>query len=145
MAKYRQGFYVPAHPEKYVGKGSIRYRSGWEKTAMAFFDNHPGIKQWASESIYIPYTCPLTGKTKNYIPDFFIIYETKDKVKKAEIIEIKPLKETGAKQVNSSRNKLIVARNTAKWTAAVAYCEKNNIGFRVVTEVELFGAGKGKR
>jgi len=142
MAKYSQGIYNPVHPEKYLGKGVIRYRSSWESKFMLFLDHHPSIKQWASESIYIPYKCPVTGKSKNYIPDFFIIYETKDGTKKAEVIEIKPLKETGAKRVNSQRNQLIVARNLAKWQAATAYCAKQGLTFRVISENSLFGNGK---
>ncbi len=142
MSKFASGVYTPKNSNKYIGKGLPHYRSGWELKFMVFLDNHPGIKQWVSESIYIPYKCPFTGKSKNYIPDFLIIYETKDGTKKAEIVEIKPEKETGLKKINSQRNALIVAKNQAKWAAAKAYCDSQGLNFRIITENQLFGNGK---
>ena len=41
---------------------------------MRFCDEHPGVTQWASEAIKIPYRNPLTGKNTIYVPDFFISY-----------------------------------------------------------------------
>ena len=90
--KFSQGLFEPKHPEKYAGRGSIRYRSSWELKFMNFLDENPAIKHWASESISIPYKNPIVGKTKSYIPDFFIIYEDAQGNKKAEIVEIKPHK-----------------------------------------------------
>ena len=75
--KYAQGTYTIKHPQKYVGKGKPRYRSGWELTFMIFCDNNDKVLQWASEAIVIPYIHPITGKRKNYIPDFFIVYQDK--------------------------------------------------------------------
>lgn len=145
-SKFHQGVYIPTNPDKYIGKGSIKYRSGWERQCMLFFDNHPSVLQWASESISIPYLDPITGRKKNYIPDFLVIFETKDKQKLVEMVEVKPSKETGItqkKRVNSN-TQLIIARNHSKWSAAMKYCEKNGINFRVITELELFGP-KGKK
>ena len=88
--KYAQGIYTVKNPHKYVGKGKPRYRSGWELTFMIFCDINDKVLQWASESIVIPYIHPITGKRKNYIPDFFIVYQDKYWKKKAELIEIKP-------------------------------------------------------
>jgi hypothetical protein len=40
MTKYSQGIYIPKHPEKYVGKGSIKFRSSWEH-AFFFIPRQP--------------------------------------------------------------------------------------------------------
>lgn len=82
MAKFAQGFFQPKNPEKYIGKGSIRYRSGWEFTVMSFFDSNPNIIQWSSESVKIPYRHPFTNKNTIYVPDFLIMYQDKSGVKK---------------------------------------------------------------
>ena len=39
MSKWSQGFYTILNPEKYVGTGKPRYRSGWEHAFMRFLDN----------------------------------------------------------------------------------------------------------
>ena len=70
MSKYAQGVFVPTNPEKYIGKGSIKYRSSWEFAFMSLCDKHPSIIQWASESIRIPYYNPLTKKTNNIYSGF---------------------------------------------------------------------------
>lgn len=140
--KWSQGIFEPSHPEKYIGKGRIKFRSGWEKTMMIFLDNHPSILQWSSESIIIPYTDCLTKKKKNYIPDFFIIYVDKLGVKKAEIIEVKPSKQAGLTKTKSLVEQAQVLKNRSKWEAAKAWADKQGIGFRVVTELSLFRGPK---
>ena len=75
---YAQGFFEVRNPQKYIGKGKPKYRSGWEHAFMRFCDNNDSIVGWASESIAIPYRNPLTGKMTNYIPDFLIQYRTRD-------------------------------------------------------------------
>jgi hypothetical protein len=137
--KFYQGIFTPKNPHKYVGKKAPIFRSGWEKNVMDFFDQHPSVVQWASESIQIPYHDPLTGKHKMYIPDFFIIYLDSKGDKHAEIIEVKPSSQTGQKKTKSAINNCHIARNTAKFSAAMAYCEHNGISFRVLTELEIFG------
>ena len=58
---FRQGTYQVQNPDKYVGKNTPRFRSGWEMSFMHFLDTNDNILQWASESISIPYRNPLTG------------------------------------------------------------------------------------
>ena len=55
MSKYANGLYQILNPEKYVGKGTPKYRSSWEHAAMRMLDNNPAILKWASESIHINY------------------------------------------------------------------------------------------
>lgn len=141
--KYAQGIFEVKNTEKYVGKRRPRYRSSWEWTFMQFCDNHPGIKQWASETIQIPYFNPITNKKTKYVPDFFIVYEDKNGSTKAELIEIKPSKETSLNKAGRNiRNQAMAIINQAKWQAADSWCKNQGITFRVITEQEMFHQGK---
>jgi hypothetical protein len=143
MANYAQGIYTVKNTNKYVGKHAPKYRSGWELTFMTFCDNNKNVLYWASESLMIPYRHPITGKKTIYIPDFFVVYQNKYKQKIAEVVEIKPKKESLIEsRTASAKNKLIVAINHAKWQAAMAYCKQYGYTFRVITEDDLFYNGR---
>ena len=145
MSNFAQGVYAPKNPAKYIGKHAPRYRSGWELTFMIFCDSNKNIIQWASEAVKIPYRHPFTGKPTNYIPDFFVIYENKYKKQVAEIVEIKPKKQSiiESKVVNA-KERAVVAVNHAKWQAAAAYCKMAGVSFRVITEDDLFYNGRSR-
>ena len=143
MGNWAQGVYTPKNPEKYIGKHVPRYRSGWELTFMNFCDSNKNVISWASESMTIPYRNPLTGKPSRYIPDFFVLYENKFGKKIAEIVEIKPKKQSIIEsKVASARDRAAVAVNHAKWAAAKAYCQSQGLAFRVITEDDLFRNGR---
>jgi hypothetical protein len=142
MPNFAQGIFTPKFPAKYIGNHKPKYRSGWEMTMMMFLDNNPSILQWASEPIFIPYIHPLTGKKANYIPDFLVIYENKYKQRIAEIVEIKPKKQSLIESKASAKDRAVVAINHAKWAACSAFCKKNGMTFRLITESELFRNGK---
>jgi hypothetical protein len=142
MTKYSQGEYTPVNASKYVGKYPIAYRSSWELSVFRVLDAHPNVTQWASESITIPYMHPLTGKWTFYVPDLLIVFTDKNGVKRAELVEIKPSKETYDDRAKSKRDKAVLAVNKAKWAAAMAWCHKNGLTFRVLTEIQLFHTGK---
>jgi hypothetical protein len=145
MGKWAQGNYTPKNPQKYIGKHTPRYRSGWELTFMTFCDSNSNVIYWASESMAIPYRNPLTGKPSNYIPDFFVVYENKRGQKVAEVVEIKPKKQSIIESKTASlRDRAAVAVNHAKWAAAKAYCQAQGFTFRVITEQDLFYNGKAK-
>lgn len=144
MPKYSQEFFTPKNPHKLIGNPKPFYRSSWELGMMTFFDTHPSVIQWASESISIPYTNPLTGRKSQYIPDFLVLYQDKNGRQRAELIEVKPKKEALAENAKSKRDKAFLILNTAKWAAAMSYCKKNGLEFRVVTEDQLFFK-KGRR
>lgn len=81
----------------------------------------------------------------NYIPDFFVVYQNKYGKQIAEMVEIKPKKQSLIEsKVASARDKIIVAINHAKWASAVAYCKHHGYTFRVITENELFHNGRNK-
>lgn len=141
MTKFAQGVYKVINKNKYVGKHEPRYRSGWEHAFMRFCDSNNNILQWASESISIPYRHPLTGKNTVYIPDFLITYRTKDNQVKAEVIEIKPKKQSVVESKASARDRAVVAVNYAKWDAASKWCQRQGLIFRVITEDDIFRNG----
>jgi hypothetical protein len=145
MGNFAQGIYEVRNPEKYIGNHKPRYRSGWEFTFMQFCDNNKSVLKWASEALVIPYRHPLTGKPTNYIPDFFVVYQNKHGKQIAEVVEIKPKKQSLIEsRVASARDRAVVAINHAKWIAASAYCKQNGFAFRVVTEDDLFRNGSRK-
>lgn len=145
MAKYAQGIFTPKHPEKYVGKHAPKYRSGWEMTFMTFCDSNKSILYWASEAIKLPYRSPLDGKIHQYIPDFFVVYQNKRGQQIAEMVEIKPKKQSLIESRKASaQDRAIVAVNHAKWASAMAYCKAQGYTFRVITEDDLFYNGRRK-
>ena len=145
MSKFAQGVFEVKNPQKYVGKGKPRYRSGWEFAFMQFCDNNDSILQWASESIAIPYRHPITGKMTQYIPDFLVQYRNRNNTVATELVEIKPKKQSVIEGKASQRDKMIVAINYAKWAAAQQWCKRAGITFRVVTEDDIFHQGGNRR
>lgn len=145
MGKWAHGKYVPVNPQKYVGNTIPTYRSGWELTFMQFCDKNNHVIQWASEPMKIPYRNPLTGKNTNYIPDFLVVYQNKHGQQIAELIEIKPKKQSLIEsKVANARDRAVIAINHAKWAAAMSWCKRSGITFRVITEDDLFYNGKRK-
>jgi hypothetical protein len=144
MGKYANGFYQILNPDKYVGKKTPHYRSGWEHTFMRFCDNNPSVLQWASESIHINYKNPFTNKATIYVPDFFIVYVDKTGTKRAELIEIKPSTQSTLESAKSVKDQAAAVLNMYKWQAAQAWCKAQGITFRVVTENDIFHQGNGR-
>ena len=142
--KYANGQYSLMNASKYAGNKVPYYRSGWEHAFMRFCDNHPSVVNWASEAIQIPYRNPLTGKGTVYVPDFVVMYQDKNGKKHAELIEVKPKSQTILTEKTRKQEKLAIAINHAKWEAAGAYAKQRKIGFRVVSEEQLFHNGKRK-
>jgi len=136
--KYSKGIYTPKNPQKYVGKGSITYRSSWENTFCQFCDNNDNVLEWASESIRIPYKNPITGKQSTYVPDFLVRYKTKNDLIKTELVEIKPYDQSIITEKTKPKLRATVAINHAKWAAALAFCKRSGIVFRILTEKDMF-------
>jgi hypothetical protein len=146
MPNFRQGFFEIKNPHKYVGAGKPKYRSGWEMTFMMFLDSNEHVLQWASESISIPYRNPITGKQSMYVPDFIVTYRGRDNTMRAEMIEIKPRKQSLIEERQSQRDRAQVAINYAKWDQAVKWCKRNGLTFRVINEDQIFHTpGKNRR
>jgi hypothetical protein len=109
---------------------------------MTFCDSNDHILQWASESVTIPYRNPLTGKMTNYIPDFLITYQGSSGKTVAELIEIKPRKQSVIEGKMSERDRAVVVVNYAKWDAATKWASRNGLTFRVLNEDQIYRNGK---
>jgi hypothetical protein len=141
MPNFRQGFYQVKNPEKYAGNGKPKYRSGWELTFMMFLDSNANVVNWASEPVRIPYRNPLTGKMTMYVPDFLVTYRGPNNTMKAELIEIKPKKQSIVESKMKDAEKAVVAINYAKWDAASKWARGNGLSFRVITEDMIYHQG----
>ena len=145
MANFRQGVYTVKNTEKYVGTRPPRFRSSWEMTFMLFLDNNDHILQWASESISIPYRNPITGKQSMYVPDFLVTYRSRTNTMSAELIEIKPRKQSLIEGKMTEKDRMIVAVNYAKWDAATKWAKRNGLTFRVINEDQIYHQGNKKK
>jgi hypothetical protein len=146
MSKYAQGKFQLQNPDKYVGNKTPTYRSSWEFTFMTFCDNNPNILQWASEAVHINYRNPLTGKNTIYVPDFLMTYNDASGKQHAEVIEVKPLKETSLNEAGKSpRAQAAAILNMAKWEAARQWCRAHGLTFRVITEQDIYAMGGGRK
>ena len=144
MANFRQGVYTVRNTQKYVGKNNPRYRSGWEMTFMMFLDSNDHVVNWASESISIPYRNPITGKQSMYVPDFFVTYRDRSNRTRAELIEIKPKKQSLIESKATDRDRAVVAVNYAKWDSATKWARRQGLTFRVINEDQIFHQGSKK-
>ena len=142
MSKYAQGKFQLINPAKYVGNKQPTYRSSWEYVFMQFCDQNPNVLQWASEAVRINYKNPLTGKNTIYVPDFLITYGDATGKQHAELVEVKPKKETTLEGAKNIRDQASVILNLAKWEAARAWCRAHGMTFRIVTEDMIFHQGK---
>lgn len=144
MPNFSRGKFVVANPIKYVGKGAPIWRSSWEWAFMQFCDINENILSWASEPVRIPYRHPLTGKMTTYVPDFIVTYRGSDNTTRAELIEIKPKKQSMIENKMADRDRAIVAVNYAKWDAATKWARRNGLTFRVINENQIFHQGNKK-
>lgn len=121
---------------------------------MAYFDNHPHVKWWQSEELFIPYKSPIDGKFHRYFPDFLVRMVTVEGTEQTVLIEVKPDKQTRPPDVSKknatpsgriSRRYLNEVKtygiNNAKWNAAEEYCKDKGWKFLIMTEKEIFGKG----
>ncbi len=143
MGNYYSGTFRPKNIGKYDGDyRNIKYRSLWEKQAMKFLDENPGIISWSSEETIIPYFCTSDRKAHRYFIDLKI------KVKSGQIylVEIKPECQTipPKKKRMSPRYLTEVmtwAKNESKWKAATQYCKDRSWIFEIWTEKTLTAMG----
>lgn len=140
-----KGKFQPRNPQKYLGDPTnIVYRSRWELKFMGWLDNHPGVLQWGSEELIIPYRSPIDNRIHRYFPDFIIKKKTQDGKIDTVIVEIKPSAQTKPPTVQTGKpNKRYINEvatwgiNSSKWNAATNYCKDRGWKFEIITEHEL--------
>ncbi len=141
--KTQKGKFVPRNPHKYVGNlSNITYRSSWELRFMQFCDLNENVVQWGSEEIQIPYVKPTDRRIHHYIPDFIMKYRDRNGSMRIDMVEIKPMSQSRITKKTNLADAVQVAINDAKWTAAQSFCASRGMGFRILTENELF---RGKK
>lgn len=120
------------------------YRSSWELKFFRWCDNNPNVREWTSESVVIPYTSPLTGRTCRYIVDNTVKIIEGDQLVKY-LIEIKPKSQTVKPKSHGNKKKTTILhenmtyiKNQAKWAAASKWCDGRGYKFQILTEDHLF-------
>ena len=138
------GRFVPKNSHKYLGDPTkIFWRSLWERRVMVHLDENPGVIEWSSEEIIIPYLSPIDNRIHRYFPDFFIRVKNKAGLLEGIILEVKPSAQTVPPKVNKRVTKKVIQEvmtygiNEAKWKAATEYCKDRNWTFKLVTEKDL--------
>jgi hypothetical protein len=110
--KWKEGFFDSIK----MGK-QIHYRSSWERDVMICFEKCVDVIEYYGDNhLCIEYY--IHGVKKRYWPDFTV----KMKNNETYIIEIKPENQTDWEI------------NKAKWTYALAFCQKKQYNFQVWTQ-----------
>jgi len=142
---YKQGFFKPQNPKKYIGDPTnIVYRSGWEKRVMDWADTNSNVLRWCSEEIVIPYISPIDNRVHRYFTDFYVEARGRDGEVRKMILEVKPKAQTQEPKKPSRKTKRYITEvmtygvNQAKWKAAEDFCRDKGWEFRVITESDLF-------
>lgn len=139
---YKQGYFDVSKSDKYYGPTPVIYRSGLEFKFMIWCELSQRIKKWTSEPQAIPYTCPESGKTRDYFIDFIVQMSNGDKF----VVEVKPYKQMlDAERFSAQASRMqklpqitavnrVAAKNDAKWKHAKLWCNQNNYKFIIITE-----------
>jgi len=110
---------------------------------MGWLDSHPGVVQWGSEELIIPYRSPIDNRIHRYFPDFIIKKKTPDGKIDTVVVEIKPHAQTRPPQIQTKATKRYITEvqtwgiNSAKWEACGNYCKDRGWKFEIITEHEL--------
>ena len=143
--EYKQGFFSPRFPKKYIGDPTnIVYRSGWEKRVMQTLDENSNVLRWASEEIVVPYISPIDNRPHRYFVDFYVEARAPDGSIKKILIEVKPASQTQPPKSPKRKTKRYISEvmtygvNEAKWKAAREFCKDKGWEFQIITEAELF-------
>jgi hypothetical protein len=154
---YYQGKFKPKNPQKYLGDSdNISYRSSWELTTFMWLDSNPGVVQWASEELVIPYTLDREiieehigpdfksdGKPHRYYIDLQITFKNGTKL----LVEIKPHTQTIPPKPRKRKTRkylvelLTYVQNQSKWKTASKWASENGWQFEVWTEHKLRSLG----
>jgi hypothetical protein len=145
MAHYKQGFFKPLNPKKYIGDPTnIVFRSGWEKRVMEWLDTNANVIRWGSEEVIIPYVSPIDNKVHRYFTDFYVEAVGRDGETRKMLLEVKPKAQTQEPKKPQRTTKRYITEvmtygvNQAKWKAAEDFCRNRGWEFRLITETELF-------
>ena len=148
MARYpKPRRWYPKNKEKYTGKNPVIIaRSSWEVQFFNWLDLHPGIAEYSSEEVVVPYFSPiddpLTRKPHRYFPDVLCKTTSGETI----LVEVKPKCQCNPpkmRQRNGQPTKTYIDSlkvyliNEAKFEAARNHCEKRGCKFLILTEENI--------
>lgn len=136
---YKQGYFEDHYiPQKYYGERPIIYRSELELKYMISLERNPNVERWSSEKIVIPYYMDekINGKVVRKKHDYFTDFVVHMKSGNIYVVEVKPSTQC-PRYVNQIQTNPIIRKNACKWQAALDWCKKNGMIFKVVTEKEI--------
>lgn len=142
-SRYKQGYFIPNNPEKYIGPANtpIVYRSGWEFRLMKWFDQNKNIKFWNSESIAVPYFWEVDQKMHKYYVDFLAKMILKDGSERVYAIEVKPKAQMEPPKTRNKKRLVeemaTYTKNQAKWKAAKEFFAQKGAIFIVINEKDM--------
>jgi len=147
--RYINGVYNIRYKKKYKGDTTkIIYRSSYERKFCVYCDTSDKVLSWSSEPFTIPYNCPLLGKKREYLIDFYariqnergeindFLIEVKPKAKLRKPIPPKNQTLKKLQTYNTAMKEFLT--NMAKFSAARLYAIKIGYKFIIVTEDILF-------
>lgn len=136
---YYQGHFEDKfEPKKYYGERPIIYRSGLELKYMINLEMNPNVEKWTSEKIVIPYYMKekvngvVVNKKHHYYTDFTVHMKSG----KIFVVEVKPMSQS-PKTKNQIKTDPVLYKNACKWKAAIEWCKKNGMEFKVITDEHI--------
>ena len=133
------GFFIPQHPEKYVGIEKPQYKSHLELQFMMYVDRNPNVLSWGYEGTTIKYFDKAYGKVRRYYIDFTMVVKI-GPIRKTIWVEIKPDSETHppkGRSRNDIKAQMTWMTNQSKWTAARQLAKSKGYEFHVITEKHM--------
>lgn len=141
---FKQGYFKPTNPDKYIGPQPIIYRSSWEYKFMIWCDTNDKVVNWSSEPVEIAYWSRQDSKSRKYYPDFYFKQQKQDGHFEEYLVEIKPKDQiTKPKPPTKNSKKAInsykflaeqYVKNMDKYAAAKEYCQNRKWQFIILTE-----------
>lgn len=143
--RYKQGYFVPKFPEKYVGVSRIIYRSSWEHDFCKWLDLNTHVIRWSSEGLSVDYVSQLDGRHHKYYPDFWFEYSPDGGATRQKfVVEVKPKSKlvpperpkvlTEKTALRYKRDAETYVKNMEKAEACKKFCEANGIRYLFLTE-----------
>lgn len=141
-----RGRYRPINESKYVGDvADIVYRSSWEYKLFTYFDSHPNVSKWSSETVIIPYISPIDKRMHRYFVDAWVQFIRPNGEIAEFLIEVKPniQRSPPSKSMLPAHprryKKALVtyAINQAKWEAAQKVADVKGWKFLIMDEYDL--------
>lgn len=144
LSKYKQCYYTPVNPQKYIGDiHKIICRSSWETKFCRYLDVNSDVVEWSSEPFSIKYFYKADQQIHRYFPDFYFMIE-KNGEKIRYIVEVKPSKDLIAPVVPKRKTDKAMknyiyqlkafTKNYDKAQSIKKWCSDNGYKFVYLTE-----------